>query len=389
MKWKHQAVLLGATASITMALTPAVNAQVSVESDLAHLAQFRDYKPRRISSTDPENRNADGTHRKPIGPGETREIATIEGAGIIKHIWITIATPEAHHLKKIVLRMYWDGEQSPSVDAPIGDFFGLGLGEYFTYESAPLSVGSQRAMNSYFPMPFSDGARITVTNEGGERIQAFYYNFDYEEHRSIPKTLARFHAQYRQATPTAGWSNEWVNNGDPRLDKANPDGAGNYVILDVKGRGHYVGVTHSLLQNQGDWWGEGDDMIFIDGETTPSIIGTGAEDYYLGAWCYGGCGGSGKPTFAFQRYGNPMNGGDDRGAKWMVYRYHLESPVAFTKALKVTIESGSANHRSDNYFTTAYWYQGEPHEPFPALPPVADRIPRLKQTGGPEVVDRR
>ena len=106
------------------------------------------------------------------------------------------------------------------------------------------------------------------------------------------------------------------------------------MILDVKGRGHYVGVTHSLLQNQGDWWGEGDDMIFIDGEPQPSIVGTGAEDYYLGAWCYGGCGGAGKPTFAFQRYGNPMNGGDVRGAKWMVYRYHLESPITLRRRSK-------------------------------------------------------
>jgi hypothetical protein len=384
----NRSYLFGMTALAAMGSPLAVEAQSSVESDLAHLAEFRDYKPRRISSTDAEHRNADGTQRNPIQPGETREIATIAGAGIIKHIWITIATPESHHLKKIVLRMYWDGEKDPSVEAPIGDFFGLGLGEYFTYDSAPLSVGSQRALNCYFPMPFSNGARIAVTNEGGERIHAFYYNIDYEEHRSIPKDLARFHAQYRQATPTNGWTSEWVGNGDPRLDKANPNGEHNYMILDVKGRGHYVGVTHGILQNQGDWWGEGDDMIFIDGESKPSIVGTGAEDYYLGAWCYGGCGGSDKPTFAFQRYGNPMNGGDVRGAKWMVYRYHLESPIAFTKALKVTIEAGSANHRADNYFTTAYWYQAEPHAAFPALPPVADRIPRLKATGGPEVIER-
>ncbi|MGH8238249.1 MAG: DUF2961 domain-containing protein, partial [Steroidobacteraceae bacterium] len=224
--------LLTATALLAIAFAAPLPAQTSVESDLAHLAQFRDYQPRRISSTDPQSRNADGTHRNPIGPGETRTIATIGGAGIIKHVWITIATPEPYHLKKIVLRMYWDGEQSPSVEAPIGDFFGLGLGEYFTYESAPLSVGSQRALNCYFPMPFSNGARITVTNEGDRPIDAFYYNLDYEEHRSIPEELARFHAQYRQATPTAGWSNDWRSNADSKLDKANPNGAGNYVILD-------------------------------------------------------------------------------------------------------------------------------------------------------------
>ena len=118
-------------------------------------------------------------------------------------------------------------------------------------------------------------------------------------------------------------------------DKPNVDGKDNYVILEATGRGHYVGVTHSILQNQGDWWGEGDEMIYIDGEQMPGITGTGSEDYYLGAWCYGGCAinpfGYALPTFDFQRYGNPVNGGDDRGAKWMVYRLHTESPIAFTE----------------------------------------------------------
>ena len=170
-------------------------------------------------------------------------------------------------------------------------------------------------------------------------------------------------------------------------DKPNVDGKDNYVIMEATGRGHYVGVTHSILQNQGDWWGEGDEMIYIDGEQMPGITGTGSEDYYLGAWCYGGCAinpfGYALPTFDFQRYGNPVNGGDDRGAKWMVYRLHTESPIAFQKDIKVTIEHGHANHRSDNFYTVAYWYQTEPHRPFPALPAVADRLPRGFETGGP------
>ena len=128
-------------------------------------------------------------------------------------------------------------------------------------------------------------------------------------------------------------------------------------------------------------------MIFIDGAATPQIIGTGSEDYYLGAWCYGGCGinpfGMTKPTVAFQNHGNPMNGGDDRGSKWMVYRFHTESPIVFNQSIKVTMESGTANHRSDNWYTVAYWYQVEPHQPFPALPSVEDRIPRQFDTGGP------
>ena len=119
----------------------------------------------------------------------------------------------------------------------------------------------------------------------------------------------------------------------------------------------------------------------------PQIVGTGSEDYYLGAWCYGGCGinpfGGTRPTFAYQRYGNPMSGGDDRGAKWMVYRFHSDSPIPFNKSIRVTIESGHANHRADNFYTVAYWYQSEPHGPFPALPPVEQRIPRQRDTGGP------
>lgn len=354
-----------------------------VNNDLVHLAQFRDYRSRRISSYDRTGANDDGNTKDPIKPNETRELANIKGAGIVKHLWFTIASADDYHLKNIVLRMYWDGETSPSVEVPIGDFFGLGLGEYFLYESAPLSVGSQNALNCFFPMPFSNGARITVTNEGTKDVRAFYYNFDYEEVSKIPADLARFHAQYRQVTPTPGWTKDWARNGDKLVnDKPNLNGEENYVILDAKGKGHYVGVTHSILQNQGCWWGEGDDMFFIDGETTPSIIGTGSEDYYLGAWCYSS---PNKATFAYQRYGNPMNGGDNRNAKWMVYRFHLESPVTFTKSIKVTMEHGHANHRSDNFFTVAYWYQSEPHAAFPALPQCSERIPKLKITGGPEV----
>ena len=387
MKRTNVALRLFLTVSFLIAAQPAAPAQApSGRGELDTLAQFRSYKSRRVSSRDPTGGNDDGQWKNPIKPGETRLLADIRGAGVIKHMWFTINSPERYHLKALVLRMYWDGEATPSVEAPIGDFFGLGLGEYFLYESAPLSVGSQQALNCYFQMPYSKGARVTVTNEGRENVGAFYYNFDYEEHDSIPADLGRFHAQYRQAAPTRGWTSDWKANGEQKInDRQNPKGEGNYVILEATGRGHYVGVTHSILQNQGDWWGEGDDMMFIDGEATPSIIGTGAEDYYLGAWCYGGCGGTGRPTFSFQRYGNPMNGGDNRNAKWMVYRYHLESPVAFTKSIRVTIESGHANHRSDNYYTVAYWYQSEPHSSFPALPKYEDRIPRLMPTGGPEV----
>jgi hypothetical protein len=352
------------------------------------LARLRDYTNHRVSSYDRSGANDDGNWKHAIQPGETRTLAEIEGPAVISHIWITIATPAKWHLKEMVLRMYWDSETQPSVEAPVGDFFGLGLGEYFLYESELLSVGSQKALNSYIPMPFRKSARITVTNEGPTAASAFYFNIDFERHQRLEDDVAYFHAQYRQAAPSRGWTSEWNLNGDDLVDdKPNPDGRDNYVILEAEGRGHFVGVTHSIQQNQGDWWGEGDDMIFIDSEPLPSIIGTGSEDYYLGAWCYGGCGinpfGGTRPTFAYARYGNPVNGGDDRGAKWMVYRFHTDSPIAFRKDIKVTIEHGHANHRSDNFFTTAYWYQTEPHRAFPPLPAVSERIPRQHDTGGP------
>jgi hypothetical protein len=370
---------------MTLSLRLLSPAYGEANAELDGLMTLRDYHSRKISSHDVTGANNDGNCCQALAPGETKVIADIRGAGIIRHIWTTINSPEPYHLKKIVLRMYWDGETTPSVEAPIGDFFGLGLGEYFLYQSKPLSVGSMKALNCFFPMPFGRGARITVTNEGTEAARQLYYNIDYEEHARIPDTHARFHAQYRQAMPTPGWTNDWIKNGTPLANnKENPDGADNYVILEAKGRGHYVGVTHSLMQNQGDWWGEGDDMIFIDGEKIPSMKGTGAEDYYLGAWGYTSAENK-QPTFAYGLYGNPLNGGDSRGAKWMVYRYHLESPVNFNKSIRVTIEAGHANHRSDNYFTTAFWYQAEPHGPFPVMPPVEQRIPRLQQTGGPEV----
>ena len=359
----------------------------SVSSELSTLPVLRTYSNHRVSSHDRTGANDDGNWQNPIRAGETWTIAEIDGPAIISHIWVTISTPESYHLKKIVLRMFWDGEATPSVEAPIGDFFGLGFGEYFLYESAVLSVGSQRALNTFFPMPFRRSARLTVTNEGDETVSAFYYNIDYERHERLPDDIGYFHAQYRQGTPTPGWTTDWALNGDDLVNEhRNPEGADNYVRLDATGRGHYVGVPHSILQNQGDWWGEGDEMILIDDDTTPRIISTGSEDYYLGAWCYGGCGispfGNARPTFAFQRYGNPVNGGDDRGAKWMVYRLHTESPVVFHDSIKVTIEHGHGNHRADNFYTVAYWYQVEPHGAFPELPVVADRIPRQFETGG-------
>ena len=133
----------------------------------------------------------------------------------------------------------------------------------------------------------------------------------------------------------------------------------------------------SILQNQDDWWGEGDDMFFIDGETQPSINGTGSEDYFLGAW------GFAAGSFHYDSYGAPVKGPEKAGSRSSVYRFHLDSPITFTKSMRATIEHGHANHRSDDFFSVAYWYQSEPHAPFPSLPNLEQRIPKIYPVGGP------
>ena len=312
-------------------------------------------------------------------PGVTLTLLDTDGPGLISHLWFTIASTEPYHLKRIVLRIYWDGEETPSVEAPIGDFFGLGLGYYNPWQSEMLSVGSIKDLNCFFPMPFQRHARITVTNEGKRLIKALYYNIDYRTDQTTlaPGTLY-FHAQYRQAQPNRGWTNRWTSNGQPLVNKkANLTGQDNYVWLDAKGPGQYAGVTMSILQNQDDWWGEGDDMFFVDGAKKPSIAGTGAEDYFLGAW------GFKEHPFSYQLYGAPIVGKSQAGGRTSVYRFHLDSPIVFKTSFKATIEHGNANHRSDNYYSVAYWYQAEPHAPFPPLPPVEQRLPMLQHVGGP------
>ena len=363
---------------LCLLLQPSLSAQScsgNAES-LFSLTQIHDYVQKRVSSYDRSGGNADF---RPLAPGATLDLLDVDGPGVITHIWITIASPEQFHLKKLVLRAHWDGEASPSVEAPIGDFFGLGLGEYFLYQSVPLAVAPDKALNSFFAMPFQKHARITVTNEGKEKVYAFYFNIDYRAcAKSLPADTLYFHAQYRQQTPNKGWTPDWSSNGDEKVNaKKNLDGKENYVWLEAAGRGHFAGVTLSVLQNQDGWWGEGDDMFFVDGESLPSINGTGSEDYFLGAWDFG------SHPFSYALMGAPVKGEEFAGSRSSVYRFHLDSPIPFTKSLRATIEHGHANVRSDNYFSVAYWYQTEPHAAPPALPPVEARIPRIYQVGGP------
>src|SRR6202161_917598 len=243
------------------------------------LTRLQTYTSHRASSSDPTGANADARR---VEPGASLTVLDTDGPGKISHLWFTISSDEPYHLKRIVLRIYWDGEPTPSVEAPIGDFFGLGLGDYYSWQSELLSVGSENSLNSFFPMPFQKHAKVTITNEGKQPIGSFYYNIDYQtDSHPLPSGTLYFHAQYRQAQPNHGWTNEWTSNGDPVINyKRNLDGKDNYVWFEAQGHGQFIGVTMSILQNQDGWWGEGDPMFFIDGQSPP-VIGTGSEDYFL------------------------------------------------------------------------------------------------------------
>jgi len=353
---------------------PALPVGVAPE-ELFAPARLRSYKTRRSSSWDRTGGNDDAVR---VEAGQAATLVDIAGAGVVTHLWFTINSMDPMHLKNLVLRAWWDGEATPSVEVPIGDFFGLGLGEYYTYQSALLAVAPIKALNAYFKMPFSKSARLTVTNEGKIRTDSLYFAVDYVTLEALPDGMGRFHAQYRQAAPCKGWTDDWTNEYVPAINgRKNLNGEGNYVFLEAEGKGHFVGVTHAVEQNQDQWFGEGDDMIFIDGDTTPTINGTGTEDYYNGAWDFGG------QAFGYMHQGAPYMVDPERiGGRYCLYRWHTESPITFEKSIRVTIEHGHANHRADNFYSTAYWYQSEPHAAFPELPAAAERVPRVFRVGG-------
>jgi hypothetical protein len=365
------AALLGTTA-VRGDAQPQVAA---APEELFAAARLREYKARRSSSWDRSGGNGDAVA---VNPGKEAVLLDVTGAGVVTHLWFTINSPDPMHLKNLVLRAWWDGESAPSIESPIGDFFGLGLGEYYTYQSALLAVAPMKALNAYFKMPFADAARMTVTNEGTIRTDNLYFAVDYVTVAQLPGDLGRFHAQYRQAAPCKAWTDQWTNEYSPAInEKKNLSGEGNYVFLEATGRGHFVGVTHAVLQNQDQWFGEGDDMIFIDGDTVPTINGTGTEDYYNGAWDFGG------KEFANLHQGAPYIVDPERiGGRYCLYRWHTESPIPFEKSIRVTMEHGHANHRADNFYSTAFWYQTEPHAVFPALPPIEARVPKVLRVGG-------
>ncbi len=361
-------------------------------SSLRDLPRLRSSCRKRASSWDRSGGNDDWLT---IEPGQTVTLADTRGAGCINHVWITAAAEhlalaplslEPDFLRKVLLKMYWDGEEEPSVLVPLGDFFGAGHARTRNFASVPLQMSPKdgRSFNCFFHMPFADGARIEAVSELESERVLFYYYVDYEEFDELKEGLGRFHAQWRRENPTEGVEQGEQSNKEFQFGGKNIGGEGNYTILEAEGKGHYVGCVlnvHNLREtDRWNWYGEGDDMIFIDGEEwPPSLHGTGLEDYFNTAWCP-------QQEYSSPYHGITLGGGENWSGQVSYYRFHVEDPVTFEESIRVTIEHGHANKRSDDYSSVAYWYQTEPHKPFSILP-VEQRIPRpIREVGVPNTM---
>ncbi|MCL5996110.1 MAG: DUF2961 domain-containing protein [Chloroflexi bacterium] len=335
-------------------------------------------RSRRASSTSPLGDNRD---RLSMVRGETATLLDVQGPGCVTHIWFTCHSIESFYLRKLVLRMYWDGETEPSVLVPLGDFFGIGHSQTANYAALPMVMAPSdgTGLNCYLPMPFSTGARIEVLNENLASETRLYYNIDYEQWDAPRPELGRLHACWHRENPCDGIVEP------PEMDDhtfrsagTNLDDSRNYLLLDAQGSGQYIGCNlniHNLRYPKGDdnWYGEGDEMIYIDDDNEgqrnrPTIRGTGTEDYFNTAW-------GPQQQFASPFFGLTLTGGHLNTGLTSWYRWHLADPVRFARSIRVSIEHGHANRRSDDYSSTAYWYQFEPHKAFGLLP-VLQRLPR-------------
>lgn len=339
--------------------------------EMMGLTQIKhDVKSKRVSSYDQSGDNHDNLQN--IKNGDKRTIFNVKGAGVIDHIWITIA-PEPRFLSRndIIIRMYWDGNDYPSVESPIGPFFGQGWQESYLFTSAPLlaTPSDGNGLVSYFAMPFAKGARIEIENQSGKDITAFYFYVDYTEMKKLPPNTGRFHAWYnKQLTgPADSVENEHWMFGP---NKPNKTGANNYVIADIKGKGHFVGVNYYVHSPTPYWYGEGDDMIFIDGDDKPALNGTGTEDYFNTSW------GAPKTPYSTPYFGYAkVNNDIGFLGKTHIYRFNIADPVYFDSSLKFTIEHGSTNVLTLDLASVAYWYQDKA-ERIPPIPGAAARRPK-------------
>jgi len=294
-----------------------------------------------------------------IEPGTTFTMGEIRGPGAIQHIWLTCFPTFWRHM---IIRMYWDGEEHPSVEVPLGDFFCNGWGERTNVNSIPVAVNPAGGMNSYWLMPFRESARITMENTSSEKA-VLYYQLDYTL-TEVPEDSAYFHAQWRRANPV------------PYKEV--------YTILDgVRGKGHYVGTSLAWQVNNNGWWGEGEIKFYLDGDSEfPTLCGTGTEDYFGGAWNWE------QPIGTYQTYSTPYLGmhqvikpdGLYRSQqRFGMYRWHVMDPIRFDSDLRVTIQDlgwrsgGRYLPQQSDIASTAIWYQAEPHAAFPELPANDER----------------
>jgi hypothetical protein len=289
-----------------------------------------------------------------LEPDESKVMADIQGIGIIHHIWITAMQNSELSLRELVLRAYWDNEPEPSVEVPLGDFFGVGFAKEkefisFLLEMFPAGGENRPALNCYIPMPFSNRAKLTIENQGKQPVSLMFWQINYELVPQIGSDYGRFHAQWRRENP---------------VKRSVP-----YTILEAKGQGRYLGTVFNYhLLELGAWVEGGDDFyIDVDSTTTPTLKGIGAEDYFGHAW-------------GFRTEDNSLFHGTSYGPidnRMTAYRFHVLDPIRFKKSIKVTMRchGWDVQDREDDYSSIAYWYQKEPHLPFPAFPPIEKRLP--------------
>jgi hypothetical protein len=292
-----------------------------------------------------------------IAAGATATLADVEGPGALLHIWLTV---HPRHWRRLVLRCYWDGEATPSVETPLGDFFCNGWGVRGNVNSLPIAVNPAGGFNSYWEMPFRQHARVTVENLGADEVLGFYYSIDYTLTK-VEDDRAYLHAQWRRSNPL------------PYKQV--------HTLLDgVQGEGHYVGTYIAWGVNNNGWWGEGEIKFYLDGDGDwPTICGTGTEDYFGGAWNFEQPKGE-YGSFSTAYLGLPQiikpDGLYASQQRFGMYRWHIPDPIRFQHELRVTIQAlgwratGSQQYLplQDDIASTAIWYQAEPHAPFPELP---------------------
>jgi hypothetical protein len=356
---KHLLLTVPAVSVVLAALTGCVQPTALRISDPFRLTEPKNFTAHRASSNNPDWNSNDDSQR-PI-PGETTVLADLHGPGVVNHLWMTIADNEYGWPRLLRLRVYYDGSETPSVDAPVGDFFAVGNGVEGEVESFMVRNSSDgRARNCYWPMPFRKSCKITVTNEGRRRVTMLYFHVDWSKVPSLPAHTPYFHARYRQALPA-------------------PADGSNYEFLNVRGKGHYVGTVMSVVQAEAGWFGEGDDYFWVDGQK-PSIEGTGSEDYFNDAW--------GLHVNDGPHYGVTVAEGTGLGSRMTAYRWHLLDPIPFTKSLKAEIEhkgwtynadgtvKSAFGERTDLISSVAFWYQEGIAKDQPPVPYGSARLPQ-------------